>query len=179
MVNEYLHNITKQFKSYKEVADKTFSQLKEDDFHWTFNEESNSIASIIIHLSENMLSRWTDFFTSDGEKEWRNRDAEFEPQTLSKHQLLEKWEKGWNCLFDALNSINEANFNQPIYIRDKEHKLIESITRQIAHYPYHIGQITYVGKMILNSKWQTASIAKGKSKEFIKNQFQQNSRTKN
>ncbi|CAL2107696.1 conserved hypothetical protein [Tenacibaculum sp. 190524A02b] len=179
MINEYLHNITKQFKSYKEVADKTFSQLQEDDFHWCFNEESNSIASIIIHLSENMLSRWTDFFTSDGEKEWRDRDAEFEPKTLSKHQLIEKWEKGWNCLFDALNSINETNFNQPIYIRNKEHKLIESITRQIAHYPYHIGQITYVGKMILNSKWQTASIAKGKSKEFIKNQFLQNSRTKN
>lgn len=174
MVKEYLHNITKQFKSYKEVADKTITQLEEQDLHWKYNEESNSIASIMIHVSENMISRWTDFFISDGEKEWRNRDQEFEPQKLNKQELTDKWENGWNCLFNALNSLNESNFDQPIYIRNKQHKLIESITRQIAHYPYHIGQIAYVGKMILNHKWQTASIAKGKSKEFIKTQFELN-----
>ncbi len=174
MVELYLENITKQFKSYKEVADKTISQLEEKDLHWKYNEESNSIASIIVHLSENMLSRWTDFFTSDGEKKSRNRDAEFESHNLSKQELLIIWKKGWTCLFDALASINDTNFNQPIYIRNKEHKLIESITRQIAHYPYHIGQIAYVGKMILNDKWQTASIAKGKSKEFMKQEFEKN-----
>lgn len=174
MVKDYLDNITKQFLSYKEVADKTIAQLEENDFHWRYNEESNSIASIMIHVSENMLSRWTDFFTSDGEKSTRNRDQEFEPQNLSKEELKEKWELGWDCLFTALNSINESNFEQPIYIRNKQHKLIESITRQIAHYPYHIGQIAYVGKMILNNKWQTASIAKGKSKEFMQAQFEQN-----
>ncbi|OSY89502.1 hypothetical protein WH52_02385 [Tenacibaculum holothuriorum] len=174
MVKEYLHNIVKQFKSYKEVADKTITQLEEQDLHWKYNEESNSIASIMIHVSENMLSRWTDFFISDGEKEWRNRDQEFEPQKLNKQELIDKWENGWNCLFNALNSLNESNFDQPIYIRNKQHKLIESITRQIAHYPYHIGQIAYIGKMILNNKWQTASIAKGKSKEFIQAQFELN-----
>ena len=175
MIEEYLSNVTKQFKSYKEVADKTLNQLEEKDLHWRFNNESNSIASIIIHISENMLSRWTDFFTSDGEKKSRNRDQEFEPQNLSKQELLVKWEKGWDCLFTALHSINKNNFNQPIYIRNKQHKLIESITRQIAHYPYHIGQIAYVGKMILNTKWQTTSIAKGKSEEFMKQQFEKNS----
>ena len=107
---------------------------------------------LLFTLSENMLSRWTDFFTSDGEKKSRNRDQEFESQNLSKQELLVKWENGWNCLFTALHSINENNFNQPIYIRNKQHKLIESITRQIAHYPYHIGQIAYVGKMILNDQ---------------------------
>ncbi|WP_299104379.1 DUF1572 family protein [uncultured Tenacibaculum sp.] len=174
MVEEYLYNIKKQFLSYKEVADKTLKQLHEEDLHWTYNNESNSIAMLMIHLSENMLSRWTDFFTSDGEKENRNRDAEFEPQNLNKEQLTAHWEQGWNCLFDALDSLNESNFNTPIYIRNKEHKLIESISRQIAHYPYHIGQIAYIGKMILNDRWQTASIAKGKSKEFIQAQFEQN-----
>jgi len=122
-----------------------------------------------------MLSRWTDFFTSDGEKDWRDRDTEFETHDLSKSELIAQWEKGWNCLFSALDSLNEKNFNQPILIRNKQIKLIESITRQIAHFPYHIGQITYVGKMILNDKWQTASIAKGKSKEFIQAQFEKNS----
>ncbi|TDQ25700.1 DUF1572 family protein [Tenacibaculum caenipelagi] len=174
MIQEYLDNITTQFKSYKEVADKTIAQLDEKDLHWKYNEESNSIASIIIHMSENMLSRWTDFFTSDGEKDWRDRDTEFEPQDLTKKELITQWEKGWNCLFSALDSLNEENFKQPILIRNKQVKLIESITRQIAHFPYHIGQIAYVGKMILNDKWQTASIAKGKSKEFIQAQFEKN-----
>ncbi|WP_428740216.1 DUF1572 family protein [Tenacibaculum sp.] len=174
MIQEYIDNITTQFKSYKEVADKTIAQLEEKDLHWKYNEESNSIASIIIHMSENMLSRWTDFFTSDGEKDWRDRDAEFEPQDLTKEELIGHWEKGWNCLFSALYSLNEENFNQPIVIRNKQVKLIESITRQIAHFPYHIGQIAYVGKMILNDKWQTASIAKGKSKEFMQAQFENN-----
>ncbi|MGG6231220.1 DUF1572 family protein [Tenacibaculum sp. SDUM215027] len=174
MIKEYLENITTQFKSYKEVADKTIEQLEENDLYWKYNEESNSIASIIVHISENMLSRWTDFFTSDGEKDWRDRDAEFETHNLSKKELIDKWEKGWNSLFTALNSLNEVNFTQPIIIRNKQVKLIESITRQIAHYPYHIGQIAYVGKMILNDKWKTASIAKGKSKEFIQAQFEKN-----
>ena len=176
MVEEYLQNITKQFKSYKKVAEKTIDQLQEKELHFKYNEESNSIASIMIHISENMLSRWTNFFTSDGEKDSRNRDAEFEPQKLSKQELQIKWEKGWNCLFTALNSLNEINFEHPIYIRNKKYKLIESITRQIAHYPYHIGQITYVGKMILNDNWQTTSIAKGKSKEYMKQDFLDNSK---
>lgn len=174
MVKEYLKNITNQFKYYKEVADKTIVQLQEEDLHWVYNNESNSIAVIIIHVAENMLSRWTDFFTSDGEKDSRDRDKEFEPHNLSKQELLEKWENGWNCLFYALNSLDETNFNKPIYIRNKQHKLIESITRQIAHYPYHIGQITYIGKMILNNKWKTTSIAKGKSKEYIAQEFDKN-----
>ncbi len=178
MITEYLNNITAQFKSYKEVADKTISQLEEDDFHWQYNEESNSIASIIIHMSQNMQSRWTDFFNADGEKAWRNRDKEFEKQDFNKEELINEWEKGWTCLFSALDSLNESNFNTPIKIRNKRVKLIETITRQIAHYPYHIGQIAYVGKMILNDKWQTASIPKGKSKEFIQQQFKKNTISK-
>jgi hypothetical protein len=175
MVEEYLKNITKQFKSYKEVADKTIQQLSEEDLHWAYNEESNSIASIIVHLSENMLSRWTDFFNSDGEKNTRDRDNEFKPHDLSKQELVLKWEKGWECLFIALSTLNKTNFNKPILIRNKQHKLIESITRQMGHYPYHIGQITYIAKMILNNKWKTASIAKGKSKEYMMQEFKKNS----
>ena len=176
MITEYLENIIKQFKAYKAVADKTIQQLQETDLHFKYNEESNSIASIMIHVSENMLSRWTEFFTTDGEKESRNRDNEFEPNNLSKIELLNQWENGWNCLFSALKLLNESNFNHPIYIRNKQYKLIESITRQIAHYPYHIGQITYIGKMLLNNKWITTSIEKGKSKEFLQKEFEKNKR---
>lgn len=176
MVEEYLENIKKQFVSYKEVADKTISQLTEKDLYWKSSEESNDIACIMIHLSENMLSRWTDFFESDGEKEWRDREAEFASQKLSYSELIEKWEKGWNCLFSALNTMNESNFHQPIVIRNKKVKLIESITRQIAHYPYHIGQIAFIGKMLLNEKWKSPSIPKGKSNEYIQLEFERNSK---
>lgn len=176
MVEEYLENIKKQFKSYKEVADKTISQLSEKDLFWRYNEESNDIASIIVHLSENMLSRWTDFFESDGEKEWRNRESEFGEQNFNSTELKEKWELGWKCLFDALDSLDEHNFGKRILIRNKKVKLIESITRQIAHYPYHIGQIAYIGKMILNDNWKSASIPKGKSDEYIQKEFERNSK---
>ena len=174
MIEEYLKNIRLQFKSYKEVADKTLSQLSEQDLYWKYNDESNDIANIIVHMSQNMLSRWTDFFESDGEKEWRNRDSEFTTQHLTYSELMEEWEKGWSCLFKALDQINESNFNRPLIIRNKKVKIIESLTRQIAHYPYHIGQIAYIGKMILNEKWQSPSIPKGKSDEFIQKEFEKN-----
>ncbi|TPN83970.1 DUF1572 family protein [Aquimarina algicola] len=176
MISEYLENIKKQFESYKEVADKTISQLTEKDLYWKYDEESNDIACIMMHMSENMLSRWTDFFYSDGEKSWRDRDQEFTTQDLSYDELIEQWEKGWNCLYTALNTINESNFHKPILIRNKEVKLIESITRQIAHYPYHIGQIAFIGKMILKEKWKSPSIPKGKSKEYIQSEFEKNSK---
>ncbi|MFD2567309.1 DUF1572 family protein [Pseudotenacibaculum haliotis] len=176
MVEEYLKNIIKQFESYKGVADKTLAQLTEEDLYWKYNEESNTIASIMIHLSENMLSRWTDFFESDGEKEWRDRESEFAVQHLSYSELIERWEKGWKCLFNAINTIDETNFNTPILIRNKKVKLIESITRQIAHYPYHIGQIAFIGKMILNATWKSPSIPKGKSDEYIRLEFERNSK---
>jgi len=176
MVEEYLENIKNQFESYKEVADKTIKQLTEKDLYWKFNEESNDIACVITHISENILSRWTDFFESDGEKEWRNRENEFTTQNLSYNELIEKWERGWTCLFNALDSINESNFNKPILIRNRKVKLIESITRQIAHYPYHIGQIVFIGKMILNEKWNSPSIPKGKSNEYIQLEFKKNAK---
>jgi hypothetical protein len=176
VLKEYLENIRKQFESYKEVADKTLMQLTEEDLYWKYNEESNDIACIIVHVSENMLSRWTDFFESDGEKEWRDRENEFTTQNLSYSELIEKWEKGWNCLFNALSTLDESNFDRPILIRNKKVKLIESITRQIAHYPYHIGQIAFIGKMILNEKWNSPSIPKGKSNEYIQLEFTNNSK---
>jgi hypothetical protein len=176
MVEEYLENIKKQFKSYKTVADKTIEQLEEQDFYWKYNDASNDIASIMIHLSENMLSRWTDFFERDGEKAWRDRESEFEVQGLGVSELKERWEKGWNCLFGAMDIMNASNFDRPILIRNKEVKIIESLTRQIAHYPYHIGQIAFIGKMILDVKWSSPSIPKGQSEAYIQMEFEKNSK---
>ncbi len=162
----FLQSAIKRLSYYKELGDKTFAQLTDADFHYQPNEASNSIAIIIQHTAGNMLSRWTDFLTSDGEKEWRNRDTEFEEQHLSKQQLIEFWEKGWQCLLDALNALTEDDLLKTIYIRSEGLLVVDAVNRQLAHYPYHVGQIIYVAKIITSNNWQNLSIAKGNSSQF-------------
>lgn len=171
MKNEHLNSVKKQFEYYKSVGEKTFDQLDEKDLFWQFNQESNSIAIIVNHLWGNMKSRWTDFLNTDGEKAWRNRDLEFESVIKTKTELLEKWNDGWKCLFNALNSINNENFETKVYIRNQEHSILEAINRQLTHYPYHIGQIVYIGKMIKRNEWKSLTIPKGQSNEFNKDKF--------
>ncbi|MFN1836045.1 DUF1572 family protein [Balneola sp. MJW-20] len=166
MGSEYLDSVRKQFEYYKLLGEKTFNQLDEQDLFWQYNEESNSIAITVNHLRGNMRSRWTDILTSDGEKEWRNRDREFESVIQSKQELLEKWEDGWKCLFDAMDSIREDDFETIVYIRNQEHSIMDAFNRQLAHYAYHIGQIVYIGRMIKGQEWKSLSIPRGKSAEF-------------
>lgn len=167
----YLESVIKQFQYYKLLGDKTFAQLEDADLFWQYNEASNSIGIIVKHLWGNMLSRWTDFLNTDGEKTWRNREAEFESDIQTKRELIEKWEAGWTCLFEALDNVNEENFSQIIYIRNQGHTITEAINRQLAHYAYHIGQIVFIGRMIKNRDWQSLSIPKGKSTEFNAKKF--------
>ena len=162
----FLQSAIKRLHYYKELGDKTFAQLNENDFHFQPNAESNSMAIIVQHMAGNMLSRWTDFLTTDGEKEWRKRDAEFEEQNLSKKQLLDLWENGWNCCLGTLAALTENDLLKTIYIRNEGLLAVDAINRQLAHYPYHVGQIIYVGKIIKNKNWHNLSIAKGNSDDF-------------
>ena len=171
MHENYLQSVTKQFEYYKSVGERTFDQLEESDLYWQYNEASNSISIIVNHLWGNMMSRWTDFLSSDGEKDWRNRDQEFESVIQSKAELLSKWNEGWACLFDALDSINELNFNTRIFIRNQEHSIIDAVNRQVAHYAYHVGQIAYIGRMIKSNDWRSLTIPKGASKTFNQSKF--------
>lgn len=171
MKTDYLESVKKQFEYYKLLGDKTISQLPKDKLFWQANQESNSIAINIKHLHGNMLSRWTDFLTSDGEKEWRNRDAEFENDDQSKDALLKIWNEGWKCFFDTLNNLKEDDLEKIIYIRNQGHTVLEAINRQLAHYPYHVGQIVFIGKMILNDKWKSLSIPRGKSNTYNTEKF--------
>lgn len=156
----------KRFEYYKSLGDKTFDQLTNEQMFWQYNEESNSIAIIVKHLAGNMLSRWTNFLTEDGEKSWRNRDEEFVNTFKTKDEVLDYWERGWKCLFEALNQINDENIYSTIYIRGEAHSVIDAVFRQLAHYPYHIGQVVYIAKMMKNEDWSTLSIAKNRSQEF-------------
>lgn len=169
----FLESTRKQFAYYKTLGERTFDQLEESDLFWQYNPASNSIAIIVKHLWGNMLSRWTDFLTTDGEKDWRQREAEFEPDINNREELMEKWEAGWNCLFTALDSIHVDNFNTTIYIRNMGHTVTEAVNRQLAHYAYHIGQIVYIGRMIKGEKWQSLSIPRGDSKAYNAEKFAQ------
>jgi hypothetical protein len=162
----YLESAIKRLLTYKMLGEGTFAQLEEKDFYYAPDEESNSIAVIIHHLHGNMISRWTNFLTEDGEKEGRNRDEEFSPPPAGKETLLTLWEKGWSCLLDTLRSLKEEDLLATITIRHETLKAIDAINRQMAHYPYHVGQIVYIGKMIRGGAWQSLSIPRGASQHY-------------
>ena len=168
----------KRFEYYKSLGDRTFGQLSEEQVFWQPNGESNSIAVIVKHIAGNMLSRWTNFLTEDGEKPWRNRDDEFINTFKTKQEVLEYWEKGWQCLFEALDQVNDDNIYSEVYIRGEAHTVLDAMIRQIAHYPYHIGQMVYIAKIMKNEDWKTLSIARNKSDEFnneMKDKFSKSS----
>ena len=167
----FLQSAEKEFRRYKLLGDKTFTRLSEEDIHWRLNEESNSIAVIVKHMAGNMLSRFTNFLSEDGEKEWRNRDDEFVDSFNTKQEMIDAWEKGWSCVFDALNTITAADFDTHVYIRGEKHSIYEAINRQLGHYAYHCGQLVMIGKNILGSNWDSLSIPKGGSDEFNRLMF--------
>lgn len=171
MTTDFLNSSRKQFEYYKMIGDKAIEQVEVDKLFWQYNEDSNSIATIIKHMWGNMISRWTDFLTTDGEKETRNRDAEFENDILSREELLKKWDEGWECLFKALDSLTQDDLGKIVYIRNQGHTVTEAISRQLAHYPYHVGQIVFLGKMLSANPWISLSIPKGNSKEFNNDKF--------
>jgi hypothetical protein len=173
----YLTSIKKQFTYYKSLGDSTMAQVTNKQLFYQYNEESNSIAILVKHLSGNMLSRWTDFLTSDGEKEWRKRDEEFNNSIKTKEELLLIWEKGWTCLFEAINSLSDDDLSKEIYIRNMGHSVTEAINRQLSHYAYHIGQIVFIGKLVTNENWKSLSIPKGNSKAYNADKFNKPKRT--
>ena len=158
----FLDSAIKRLTYYKELGERTFGQLNDNDFQFLPNEESNSIAIIIQHMSGNMLSRWTNFLTEDGEKEWRQRDAEFETLPTSKDELIALWNKGWDCCLDAIKSLSDADLLKTVTIRSEALTVVDAINRQLAHYPYHVGQIIYIGKLIKNHDWQNLSMPRNR-----------------
>jgi hypothetical protein len=164
--SEYLATVIKRLKYYKELGEKTFDQLTDTDFHFQSNPETNSIAIIIQHMSGNMLSRWTNFLVEDGEKEWRQRDDEFEIHKYNKQQLLVLWQKGWDCFLNALQVLNENDLLKIIQIRKEALTVVDAINRQLAHYCYHIGQVIHIAKIIKDNQWQNLSIPRGHSQTY-------------
>jgi len=177
--NHYLESIKKQFLYYKMLGEKAIEQLEPEQLFIALNEDTNSIAVIVQHLSGNMLSRWTDFLTTDGEKDWRNRDSEFEEVISTKEELLGSWNKGWDCFFNAINALTPEQLETIIYIRNEGHTVLEAINRQLAHYPYHVGQIVFYAKMLKKDDWNSLSIPKNKSNSYNAEKFAKDKSIKN
>ena len=163
----YLEDALNTFRDYKKLGERAFAQLDDEDFFRTIDDESNSIAVIMKHLAGNMISRWTDFLTSDGEKPERNRDMEFVmlPET-TKEDILAYWEKGWKCTFDAIEPLTADDLLRTVTIRGQDHTAMQAITRQVAHYANHVGQIVYLAKHLKSGHWQSLSVPKNRSTEF-------------
>ena len=161
----YLESARNQFAYYKRLGEKTFAQLADEQLFHRADPEANSIAIIVNHL------RWTDFLTSDGEKEWRERDDEFEDVIATRAEMLARWEEGWQCLFDALYTVNAENFGTTVLIRAQEHSIVDAVNRQLCHYSYHVGQIVLLGRLLKGPQWKSLSIPRGGSSAFNQEKF--------
>ena len=177
--NTYLESVKKQFLYYKTLGEKAMEQLEPEQLFVSVNEDTNSIAVIVKHLSGNMISRWTDFLTTDGEKEWRNRDGEFEETINTKAELMEVWNRGWDCIFNTFNALTPDQLETIIYIRNEGHTVMEAINRQLAHYPYHVGQMVFYAKMLKKTEWNSLSIPKNKSNSYNADKFSKEKSIKN
>jgi hypothetical protein len=167
LAKNYLEDAVSTFRGYKKLAEKALSQVNDEEFFQSLDEEANSIAVVIKHIVGNMLSRWTDFLNSDGEKPDRNRDMEFvvTPQT-SRNDLMAQWEKGWSCLFGALEVLQPEDIERKVLIRGQPHTVVEAVNRQLTHYAYHIGQIVFLAKHFKSAEWKSLSIPRNRSAEF-------------
>lgn len=163
MNDNYLESAKERFGHYKILGEKTFEQVEDESLFYQFNEDSNSIATIVKHMHGNMLSRWTDFLTTDGEKEWRQRDAEFENDVASREEMMRLWTEGWTLVFSTLDKLTAEDLSKTVTIRKEKHTVVEAVNRQLTHYSYHVGQIVYLGKILAENGWTSLSIPRNKS----------------
>ena len=172
IVQNYYDDAISALRAYKKLADKAIAQVNDDELFVTLDEEANSVAVIMKHMAGNMFSRWTNFLTTDGEKPDRNRDMEFVIESnTTKADVLDYWERGWACVFAALEPLTLEDFEKTVLIRGEPHTIVQAINRQLMHYSYHIGQIVYLAKHFRSTEWKSLSIPRNKSAEFNSSKF--------
>lgn len=164
--DSYLKDSVSLFRYYKKLGENAIAQCTDAGLVAELDEQSNSIATIVKHLHGNMISRWTDFLTTDGEKPTRNRDAEFEDPPKTRAELLDLWDAGWKCMLTSLEALSDTDMTKTITIRGEEHSVMQAINRQVAHYIYHVGQIVLLARHYAGANWKSLTIPKKKSQEF-------------
>ena len=166
IIKNYHSDALESFRNYKKLAERAIEQVSDEEFFSTIDAEANSIAVVVKHIAGNLLSRWSDFLTTDGEKATRDRDAEFEIIADTRESLMKFWERGWQTLFDNIEPLTVDDFSKTITIRGQIHTIVEAINRQLTHYSYHVGQIVFLAKHFKSADWKTLSVPKNKSSEF-------------
>lgn len=168
MTLEELHEILSRFRKLKSQADRALAQVRDDELFVQLDEESNSLAVIMKHIAGNMRSRWTDFLNTDGEKPDRQRDGEFEIlKNEDRDEIFRQWEAGWQVLFRELEALTAEDLGRTVKIRSEPHTVPQALFRQLGHYAEHVGQIVFLAKHLRSREWQTLSIPRGKSDEFL------------
>ena len=162
----YVEDALAVFRQYKLLGERAMLQVSDEQLFASLDEESNSIAIIVKHITGNMRSRWTDFLTTDGEKPTRNRDGEFVDPPATREALMRDWEDGWACVFGAIEPLTDVDLTRTVTIRGEAHSVMQAINRQLSHYPMHVGQIVLLGKHYAGERWQTLSVARNRSAEF-------------
>jgi hypothetical protein len=162
----YVKDATDLFRLYKRLGDRAMEQAPDDALFAALDAESNSIAIIVKHVAGNLRSRWSDFLTSDGEKQDRDRDSEFEAPPNTRAELMELWESTWKILFTSLAQLTDADLTRTITIRGEAHSVMQAINRNITHTSYHVGQIVFLAKHLAGAKWTALTIPRGKSAQF-------------
>jgi Protein of unknown function (DUF1572) len=168
LATEFMSAIVNAFEANKRLADRAVEQVQDEMLHVALDASTNSIAVIMKHVAGNLLSRWTDFLTSDGEKPGRNRDDEFVDSFQSRADLLAYWERGWACLLDSLKSLTPEDLEKTVLIRGEPHSVPLALERSLGHTCYHIGQIVQVARIHAGEKWNTLTIPRGGSEQFNK-----------
>ena len=168
---QYLEGTIKQLRYYEQLGTTTLERMTDEQLFAYPAPGSNSLAMIVKHMSGNMLSRWTDFRITDGEKSWRDRDGEFADDLTTRAAVMEAWQQGWKCFFDAILPIKDDELEELVYIRNQGHTIVEAINRQLAHYAYHVGQMVYVGRFFMKEDWESLSIPVGQSKDYNNTKF--------
>jgi len=168
IIKNFHADAVESFRNCKKLAERAIEQISDEEFFATIDEEANSVAIVVKHIAGNLVSRWTDFLTTDGEKPDRNRDAEFEMTDDSRKELMEFWERGWKILFDNVEPLTLEDFSRMVTIRGQEHTIVEALNRQLTHYSYHVGQIVLLAKHFKSTSWSSLSIPKTRSAEFNK-----------
>ena len=164
-----IESIRGEYLRYKKLAESAMAQVPDGQLSASPSEESNSIAMVCWHVSGNLKSRFTDFLTTDGEKPWRNREEEFDARSVSRADLLAKWEDGWAALSGALADLTDEHLTREVTIRGQALSVVEALHRSLAHTSYHVGQIVYLAKEKAGANWTSLSIPKGQSAAFNQN----------
>ncbi|MCA1636339.1 MAG: DUF1572 domain-containing protein [Acidobacteria bacterium] len=174
----YLEDVVRSFRKVKTLAEKAAAQLDDEEFFRAIDEESNSVALIMKHMSGNMRSRWTDFLTTDGEKPDRDRESEFVANAdEDRRAIIERWETGWACVFKAIESLGPGDLMRTVTIRHEPHTVVSAINRQVEHYAHHGGQIVFLSKHLKSGAWQTLSIPRGGATAFNKEMREKHSKS--